>query len=50
MLSIMKSLDPTKSHGADESSICMIQICSNFIVKPVMQIFENVFDGVFPDI
>lgn len=50
MLSIMKSLDPTKSHGADESSICMIQICSNSIVKPVMQIFENVFDGVFPDI
>ena len=35
ILSIIRSLDPKKAHGCDDSSINMIKICDIEIVKPL---------------
>ena len=35
ILSIIKSLDPTKAHGCDKLSIKMIQICNEVITIPL---------------
>ena len=51
MLSIINSLNPNKSHGCDNISIKMIQICRNVIVFPLKIIFDNcVKTGLFPDL
>ena len=41
MLSIIKSLDSSKSHGYDNISIKMIQICSESFTMPLKIIFEE---------
>ena len=41
MLSIIKSLDPTKAHGCDNLSIKMIQICKEVITIPLKLIFDQ---------
>ena len=42
--SIIKSLNPTKAHGFESISVCMIQLC------PSVQIFKSsLTQGVFPD-
>ena len=48
--SIIKSLNPTKAHGFDKISICMVQLCRDFITHPPAQIFKlSLRQGVFPD-
>ena len=39
--SIIKSLKPTKAHGADNISICMIQLCNDSITLPLTLIFNS---------
>ena len=41
ILSIIKSLDSTKSHGYDNISIKMIKICSESVAIPLKIIFEE---------
>ena len=41
ILSIIKSLDPTKAHGCDNLSIKMIQICKEGITLPLKLIFDQ---------
>ena len=51
MLSIIKSLDPTKAHGCDNLSIKMIQICKEVITIPLKLIFDqSLKEGKFPEI
>ena len=48
--SIIKSLKPTKAHGADNISICMIQLCGDSITLPLTLIFKfSLRNGTFPD-
>ena len=47
--SIIKSLKPTKAHGADNISIRMIQFCSDSITLPLTLIFKfSLRKGIFP--
>ena len=47
--SIIKSLKPTKAHGADNISICMIQLCGDSITLPLTLIFKfSLRNGIFP--
>ena len=49
LLSLIRSLDASKSHGHDNISIRMIKICDVSIVKPLMIIFRNCLkEGIFP--
>ena len=41
ILSIIKSLDSSKSHGFDDISIKMIKICSESVAIPLKIIFEE---------
>ena len=41
ILSIIKSLDPTKAHGCDSLSIKMIQICNEVITISLKLIFDQ---------
>ena len=41
ILSIIKSLDSSKSHGYDNISIKMIKICSESVTIPLKIIFEE---------
>ena len=41
MLSITKSLDPTKAHGCDNVSIKMILICNKVITIPLKLVFDQ---------
>ena len=51
VLSIIKSLDSTKAHGYDNSSIKMIKMCSESITLPLKTIFqESLKKGKFPEI
>ena len=46
---ILKNLDPQKSHGFDEISIKMIQLCENSIIDPLFDILKNCVEkGTFP--
>ena len=45
--SIIKSLKPTKAHGADNISICMIQLCGDSITLPLSLIFNFLLGTVF---
>ena len=48
--SIIKSLKPTKAHGADDISVRMIQLCGDSITLPLTLIFEfSLMNGTFPD-
>ena len=48
--SIIKSLKPTKAHGADNISIRMIQLCGDSITLPLTLIFKfSLRNGTFPD-
>ena len=47
--SIIKSLKPTKAHGADNISIRMIQLCGDSITLPLTLIFKfSLSNGIFP--
>ena len=48
--SIIKSLKPSKTHGADDISIRMIQLCGDSITLSLTLIFKFSFmNGTFPD-
>ena len=40
ILSIIKSLNPAKAHGFDNIPICMVQLCGDSIVLPLVQILN----------
>ena len=47
---IIKSLKPTKAHGADDISIRMIQLCGDSITLPLTLIIKfSLMSGTFPD-
>ena len=47
---IIKDLNPNKSHGHDNFSIRMIQICGDSIIPPLILLFESsIQSGNFPD-
>ena len=47
---IIKDLNPNKSHGHDNISIRMIQICGESIIPPLILLFESsIQSGNFPD-
>ena len=47
---IIRDLNPNKSHGHDNLSIRMIQICGNSIITPLTILFESAIEsGHFPD-
>ena len=49
LLSLIRSLNVSKSHGHDRISIRMIKMCDKSILKPLMNIFRNCLnDGIFP--
>ena len=49
LLSLIRSLNVSKSHGLDIISIRMIKMCDKSILKPLMVIFRNCLnDGIFP--
>ena len=51
ILSIIKSLDSSKSHGCDNISIQMIKICRESVPIPLKIIFEeSLKKGIFPQI
>ena len=48
--SIIKSLKPTKTHGADDISVRMIQLCGDSLTLPLTLIFRfSLMNGTFPD-
>ena len=48
---IIKTLDAEKTHGWDNISIKMIQICGDPIALPLMFVFETTLkEKKFPDI
>ena len=51
ILKIVRALNINKGHGHDETSVRMIKICDESLVKPLSLIYKNCTDtGVFPDI
>ena len=51
ILLIIKSLDPTKAHGCDNSSVRMIKICNESIIIPLKNNFKELLrNGVFLEI
>ena len=49
ILNVMRKLDPSKAHGHDQISICMVQICGKAICKPSHLIFSSCIEsGIFP--
>ena len=49
ILIIITSLDPNKSHGWDDLSVCMIKMCGCAIVPPLRMIFIDCLDkGLYP--
>ena len=48
--SIIMSLNPNKTHGCDNISINMLQLCAESIHIPLGIIFRNIVKtGIFPD-
>ena len=46
---ITNILDPSKVHGLDKISICMIKLCGHSIYKPLEKIFKpSSNQGIFP--
>lgn len=51
ILSIIRSLNPSKAHGCDEISVRMIRLSDTALIYPLKLIFTNcIRTGVFPDI
>ena len=51
ILSIIRSLNPSKAHGCDEISARMIRLSDTALICPLKLIFTNcIRTGVFPDI
>ena len=51
ILSIIKLLDSSKSHGCDNILIKMIKICSELVTIPLKTVFEeSLKKGIFPEI
>ena len=51
ILEIINGLNPNKSHGCDNISIKVNQICRNQIVLPLKFVFEScVNSGMYPDL
>ena len=49
ILNVIRKLDPSKAHGHDQISICMVQICDKAICKLLHLIFSSCIDsGIFP--
>ena len=50
MSKIIKGLNPNKAQGHDNISIRMIQLCGDYIIAPLKQIFDLAIEtGHFPD-
>ena len=50
ILLIIKNLNPNKTHGWENVSIRMIQLCGKSIVKPLKYLFESsLTGGIFPE-
>ena len=50
ILSIIIDLNPNKADGCDDISICMIKICDEVIIPPLLIIFETALrSGIYPD-
>ena len=50
ILSMIRSMNPNKSHGVDNISIRMLQLCGDSIILPLSIIFQNVVNtGIYPD-
>ena len=50
ILKNIKNLDISKAHGFDDTSIRMVNLCDDFLVKPLLIIFQNCINsGVFPE-
>ena len=50
ILSMIRAMNPNKSHGFDNISIRMIQLCGESIITPLTIIFNSIVDtGVYPD-
>ena len=46
---IIRSLNPNKSHGHDNLSICMLKLCGDAICEPLLLIFNQaLLSGSFP--
>ena len=51
ILNILNSLNPNKSHGPDNISIRMLQLCGDSIVVPLKIIFDNIIHtGSYPSL
>ena len=51
ILSIIRSLNPSKAHGCDEISVRLIKQSDSALIYPLKVIFTNsIRTGVFPDI
>ena len=49
ILNVIRKLDPSKTHGHDQISIRMVQICDKAICKPLHLIFSSCIEpGIFP--
>ena len=47
---IISDLNPNKSHGHDNLSIRMIQLCGDSLIPPITMLFESAIkSGHFPD-
>ena len=50
MLLLIKTLNSNNTHGWDNVSICMIQLCGKSIVKSLKYLFESSLTvGIFPE-
>ena len=45
VVNIIRSLDPNKAHGHDETSICIIKTCESSISKLLAILFRNCFEN-----
>ena len=49
ILKVIRKLDPSKAHGHDKVSICMLKFSNKAICKPLHMIFTSYVEtGVFP--
>ena len=49
ILKVIRKLDPSKAHGHDKVSICMLKFSDKAICKPFHMIFTSYLEtGVFP--
>ena len=47
---IIRNLDPNKSHGWDNLSVAMIKLCGDSLIYPLKCVFEGALqEGKYPD-